>query len=230
MAAPVEVVVEVGKKKSAAYAPAWPGWSRGGNSPAAALETLASYGDRYRRVAALAGLGDEFPSTPILEVVEELPGRGMTSYWGISFSAATGEQGQMSETECERKLGLLRACWAYFDDVAKTVSAELRKGPRGGGRDREQILRHIFANERDWGRMIGLTVPEEAYLTAKGLRAHRNAYVEAIRKYNAAGNSPRTWRLQFLLRHTAYHVMDHAWEMEDKDLSNSDGAARSKSP
>jgi hypothetical protein len=28
----------------------------------------------------------------------------------------------------------------------------------------------------------------------------------------------RTWPLRYLIRHTAYHTMDHAWEMEDKDL------------
>ena len=28
-----------------------------------------------------------------------------------------------------------------------------------------------------------------------------------------------TWTLPFLIRHSAYHTLDHAWEMEDKDLS-----------
>ena len=63
----------------------------------------------------------------------------------------------MSEEECERKLAILRACWKYFDRVAARVSTELKKGPRGGGRDRDQIIRHIFANERDWAKMLVLT-------------------------------------------------------------------------
>lgn len=128
----------------------------------------------------------------------------------------------MSDKECERKLAILRACWTYFDRVAARVSPELKKGPRCGGRDRDQIIRHIFANERDWARMLGVDTPEDAILTAKGLAAHRDAYVRAIREFNAANKSPRTWRLQFLLRHTAFHVMDHAWEMEDKDLTSAD--------
>jgi len=29
----------------------------------------------------------------------------------------------------------------------------------------------------------------------------------------------QNWTTPLLLRHTAFHVLDHAWEMEDKDLS-----------
>lgn len=221
----IGIVIERGKKKSAAYAPAWPGWSRGASSVEGAIERLAAYGDRYREVAALAGLAHEFPLAPTFDIIEEVPGTGSTSFWGISFVASSSEQGQMSEAECERKLSLLSACWTYFDHVAGKVSLELKKGPRGGGRDRDQILNHIFANERDWSRMVGLDVAEGAHLTVKGLAAHRDAYVQAIREYNTAGKSPRTWRLQFLLRHTAFHVMDHAWEMVDKDLT-SDGSGK----
>jgi hypothetical protein len=220
MANGIEIVIERGKKKAVAYAPSWPGLSRGASSIDGALEKLASYADRYRGVAALAGLSGEFPSTPTFKIVEEVPGRGMTDFWGISFAPSTGEQGQMSEEECERKLAILRACWKYFDRVAARVSAELKKGPRGGGRDRDQIIRHIFANERDWAKMLALDLAEDAMLTAKGRAKHRNSYVRAIRQYNATGKSARSWRLQFLLRHTAYHVMDHAWEMEDKDLTS----------
>lgn len=35
----------------------------------------------------------------------------------------------------------------------------------------------------------------------------------------------RSWTLPFLLRHSAYHTLDHAWEMEDKDLTVTRGAA-----
>jgi hypothetical protein len=29
----------------------------------------------------------------------------------------------------------------------------------------------------------------------------------------------RSWTLAFLIRHSAYHTLDHAWEMEDRDLT-----------
>jgi hypothetical protein len=128
----------------------------------------------------------------------------------------------MSPKEFDRKIRLLQACWAYFDKVAASVSAELKKGPRGGGRDRDQIIRHTIRNEsEEFAKRVGLRIPEEAALTPKGLVSHRTSFVEAMRAYNAGeGKRMRgTWNLPFLIRHSAYHTMDHAWEMEDKDLS-----------
>jgi hypothetical protein len=127
----------------------------------------------------------------------------------------------MSVEELDRKLLLLQACWAFFDEVAASVSAEMRTGPRGGGRDRDRIIRHTIRTEsEEFARRVGLRIPEEAALTPDGLRSHRTSYVAAMRAYNAGeGRRMRTWTLPFLIRHSAYHVMDHAWEMEDKDLS-----------
>ena len=48
---------------------------------------------------------------------------------------------------------------------------------------------------------------------------HRKAYLEAIRAYNAEGKPARSWPIQFLIRRTGHHAMDHAWEMEDRDLT-----------
>ena len=98
----------------------------------------------------------------------------------------------------------------------------MRKGPRGGGRDRDHIVRHTFAAEQDWARMIGALTPEGAMLTDKGLKAHRDAYWQAIRDYHSQGKlagKMAKWPLRYLIRHTAFHTLDHAWEMEDKDLT-----------
>jgi hypothetical protein len=99
------------------------------------------------------------------------------------------------------------------------VSAELRRGPRGGGRDRDHIVRHTFGTERDWAKGMGVLTPEGAMLTEEGLTAHRDAYCDAIRAHNAEGKMAKTWPLRYLIRHTAFHTLDHAWEMEDKDLT-----------
>jgi len=120
----------------------WPGWSRGAKSPELALEMLESYRERYRPVARLAGLGREFEAAGPLEIVEDKVGKGSTDFWGISFSPSAAEHGPMTEAELERGITLLRACWAFFDDVAARVSPDMRKGPRGGGRDRDRIIRH----------------------------------------------------------------------------------------
>jgi hypothetical protein len=48
----------------------------------------------------------------------------------------------------------------------------------------------------------------------------------AMRAYNAGEveRRMRSWTLAFLIRHSAFHMLDHAWEMEDKDLSAEGGA------
>ena len=92
----------------------------------------------------------------------------------------------MDEAELERGITLLRACWAFFDGVAARVSPEMRKGPRGGGRDRDRIIRHVIRNEsEEFAKQVGLRIPEEAALTPEGLRQYREAYVAAMRAYNA---------------------------------------------
>jgi hypothetical protein len=226
---PVRTVIERGPKgrKSVAFSLDWPGWSRGAKSPELALETLESYRERYRPIADLAGMDREYGAAGPLEVVEDRTGPGSTDFWGISFAPSSTEQGPMGEADFERGIKLLKAAWTFFDGVAARVSPEMRKGPRGGGRDRNRIIRHTIRTEsEDFARKVGLRIPEEAALSPEGLGQHRETYVAAMRAYNAGeiqGNM-RSWTLPFLIRHSAFHTLDHAWEMEDKDLTGKDEA------
>jgi hypothetical protein len=200
---PIRVVLERGPKakKFVAYAVDWPGWSRGAKTADGALETLAVYRERYQPVAERAGL---------------------------SFSPSSLEQEPMDAAELERKLTLLQACWACFDDVAARVSPDMRKGPRGGGRDRDTIIRHtIRVESEDFAKKVGLMVSEHGALGPGALAPYRSAYLEAMRAYQRgeAKRAMRSWTLAFLVRHSAFHNMDHAWEMEDKDLSGEAGDA-----
>jgi hypothetical protein len=218
----IRVMVERGKKKAVAVAVAldWPGWNRSGKSEAEALQVLAAYRPRYARVAELAGLADEFRELEEMAVVERLEGTGMTDFYGLSARSAEPEREPISDAECERKIALLRASWTYFDDVASRVSAELRKGPRGGGRDRDKIVRHANGAEiHEFAKKVGVITPLDARERPDDLRAHREAFCVAIRDHNARGASARTWTVQYVIRHSAYHMLDHAWEMEDRDLS-----------
>ena len=226
---PVRTVVERGPKgkRSVAFGLDWAGWSRGAKSAELALETLEAYRERYRPIAELAGMVREFDAAGPLEVVEDRVGPGSTDFWGISFAPSATEHGPMDEAALERGITLLRACWAFFDEVAARVSPEMRKGPRGGGRDRDMIIRHTVRTEsEDFAKQVGLRIPERAALTPDGLRQHRADYVAAMRAYNAGEvtRRMRSWTLPFLIRHSAFHTLDHAWEMQDKDLSDQDGA------
>jgi hypothetical protein len=226
---PVRTVVERGPKgkRTVAYAIEWPGWSRGAKTAELALDTLESYRPRYRPVADLAGMGGEFEAAGPLAIEEDHVGIGSTDFWGISFSPCAAERLPMSPEALDRGIVLLRACWTYFDEVATRVSPEMRKGPRGGGRDRDQIIRHTIRTESEsFAKQVGLRIPEGAALTPEGLRQHREAYEAAMRAYHAGEvkRRMRSWTLPFLIRHSAFHALDHAWEMEDKDLSVPDQA------
>jgi hypothetical protein len=125
----------------------------------------------------------------------------------------------------ERELTLMQACWTFFDGVRSRVSAELKRGPRGGGRDRDRIVRHVLFNEQDWAPRDTQDTRDrpqenqEAILTEEGLKAHREAYCNAIRELHSQNKMARKWPLRYLIRHTAFHTLDHTWEMEDKDLT-----------
>ena len=218
---PIRVMLEIGPKgkKVAAVAPDWPGLERGATTGEAAIERLLSYVPRYATVTKLAGMEAAFSTTPIVDVVEHYLGTGSTDFWGISFAFSGIDQQAMSAKALERELTLMRACWAVFDDVRSRVSAEMQRGPRGGGRDRERIVQHTFAAQLDWAKGLGVLTPLDAMLTGEGLNAHRDAYCNAIRALHSQGKMARTWPLRYLIRHTAYHTLDHAWEMEDKDLT-----------
>jgi len=220
---PVRTVIERGPKgkKAVAFSLDWPGWSRGARSAEDALGTLEAYRQRYRPIAALAGLAGAFDAAGPLEVVEDRVGTGSTDFWGISFTPSSTERGLLGAADLDRRIALLQACWTYFDGVAAHVSREMRKGPRGGGRDRDRIIRHTIRTEsEDFARHVELRIPEEGALAPDALRGYRQAYVAAIRACNAGQvcRSMRSWTLPFLIRHSAYHTLDHAWEMEDKDL------------
>ena len=67
-------------------------------------------------------------------------------------------------------------------------------------------------------RRVGLVASE---VDPGELRAHRDAFCAGIREFNARGPSAgKWWTVQFLIRRCAWHMLDHAWEMEDRDLSN----------
>jgi hypothetical protein len=235
----LRVTVEIGPKgkKVVAVAPDWPGLSRGASTEEAAIKRLLSYVPRYAAVARLARMDAEFATdaagttstagsaVDVVDVVERYPGTGSTDFWGISFAFSSIDQGAMSGEELERELTLMRACWMFFDDVRSRVSAEMQKGPRGGGRDRDRIVRHVLFTEQDWAKGLGVLTPEEAQqamLTDGGLdalNAYRDEYCNAIRAAHSENKMARKWPLRYLIRHTAFHTLDHAWEMEDKDLT-----------
>src|SRR5512144_84565 len=161
MAKHIRATLEIGPKgkKVVAVAPDWPGLERGAKTKEEAIERLRSYIPRYSQVAKLAEMNAEFDTIKNVKMVEQYPGTGSTDFWGISFAFSSIDKKGMSGDELEREITLMQACWAFFDDVRARVSAEMQKGPRGGGRDRDRIVRHTFGAEQDFTRRAGVLTP-----------------------------------------------------------------------
>jgi hypothetical protein len=223
MAKKLRAALEIGPrgKKVATWAIGWPGLERGAATPEKATEKLLDYLPRYEKVAKLAGLDTEFAMISGITVVEEYPGTGSTDFWGISFAFSSVDTRKMTSEQLERELSLMQSCWRYFDEVRARVSPVMLKGPRGGGRDRDRIVRHTLGTQQDSSKKLAMNAPQDRVIVdAKELKAFRKDYCNAIRTLHAEGQMARSWPLRYLIRHTAYHTMDHAWEMEDKDLTD----------
>ena len=217
----LRILLEVGPKgkKHAAFAPGWPGLSRGARTEEAAVERVIEYLPRYAPIARLAGFGDEFDQIDRVGEIERVPGTPSTDYWGISFAISDFDREPMSQADLDHDLALLRACWTFFDAAAERVSDDLRKGPRGGGRDKEHLIRHTLFAEQEWRVAVGFPKPERSLIEPEEREAGRAAFLEAIRSYHADGKPAGKSPLRRLIRHSAFHTLDHAWEMEDRDLT-----------
>ena len=215
MAKPIPVYIESGDKKVFACAIDFPGWCRSGKDEASALEALAGYAPRYAEVARRAKAA--FPSgDPELEVVERIKGKGATDF-GIPHEIPKADAEPLSARQAARQVELMRAAWALLDTVAKASPAELRKGPRGGGRDRDKMLDHVLGAEAAYARQVGVKHPAPQVGDRKGVKALRDELAETLRV--ASDGSPLVangWPPRYAIRRIAWHVLDHAWEMQDR--------------
>jgi hypothetical protein len=208
-------------KRWVAVAADWPGFERGGKTEEEAVEKLARYVPRYLPVAKRVRLGSELATQTELRVIDRYPGTGSTDFWGISFAPSPLDRQPFDAPTFDRQVRLLRAAWAEFDETAARVSPDLRPGVRGGGRARDQIVRHVLANEGgEFSKRVQAKSELEDLLTPAGLAHHRDRYVDAMRDWYAEGKPLGKWTIPYLLRHTAYHVLDHTWEMQDRDLTD----------
>lgn len=211
----VRVLVESTPRRSFASALDWPGWARSGRTAGDALEALADRAERYRD--AVGAAGGEVPVGAELLVVESLPGTATTEF-GAPDLAAAEEVDPMPGEAAERAARIVRAAWTFFDAVVAVSPEELAKGPRGGGRDRDAMVEHVLGAESAYARKLGLKVPQPEAADPVAVEALRAAVVERIMTGTALprprGGAP--WPVAYAARRIAWHVLDHAWEMQDR--------------
>ena len=216
----MNVILEIGRARTFASAVDWPGWSRAGRDEASALQALSDYGPRYAGALAGARLGFRPPAGPAsFTVVDRLPGNATTDF-GAPEADWPSDTGPVSEAELRRFTRLLNAVWGALDAAGQAARGrELRKGPRGGGRDLADILRHVRDVDAAYLSRLGGQLPRGA---PADLVLARQVIVETLAR-SAHGEVPargprggRRWTARYFVRRLAWHALDHAWEIEDR--------------
>ncbi len=194
------VYIERGERWAFAVCLDWPGWCRRARGAGAAIEALDSYRERYSRIA-----GTDLGPTSF-DVLDTLTGNTTTDF-GAPSAIWPGDEAPLDDAARARLLSLLERNWAYLDAVALKSPSTLLKGPRGGGRDRDAVLDHVREAERHYAAKVGLRVaPRTAW-------SHQRAVLlDTLRQ-----GAPASWPAPYAIRRIAWHVADHAWEIEDRD-------------
>jgi hypothetical protein len=218
MTKPTAVTIEHTPKKTFASAADWPGWSRSGKTEALALEALAAYAERYAAIAdAEHRRFVAHPSIEDFEIVERNEGSAGTAY-GVPSHPTSLDARPTDAAESKRLAGLVRAAWAFFDRTAAAAPEELRKGPRGGGRNTSNVIRHVMEADRAYAGQIGLKIEEFSPGDRPAIAAMREAMLEILQA--ARDGMPlagRRWPSRYAAHRIAWHALDHAWEIEDRN-------------
>jgi hypothetical protein len=207
----IRVLIEATAKRTFACALDWPGLARSGRDEAAALEALAVALPRYAPVATAAG--QAFDATAALEVVERVSGDASTAF-GVPAKVAEADRQPTDESEAARLASLVEAAWAAFDAVAAAAPEELRKGPRGGGRDRGKIVAHVLDAESAYAQVMGRRHRPVDSAAVAAMRAD----LAAVLREPSDGTplAGKRWPPRYAARRIAWHALDHAWEIEDR--------------
>jgi hypothetical protein len=198
----IRVYLECGAKWTFACAVDWPGWCRRAKGDEEAIESLLAYAPRYAAAAADKSLkiDDE------VHVIGRVQGNATTDFGAPAISGEWDLE-TLDGTELERQVHLLEQSWRYFDGVVQRAPLDLRKGPRGGGRDRDAVGAHVIEAERAYARKVGARVPPRT-----PWEQQRALIADALRR----AETDTAWPARYGLRRTAWHVIDHAWEIEDR--------------
>jgi hypothetical protein len=216
----VPIYLERGRSRVIAGAVDWPGWCRSARDEERAIDVLAAYRDRY--VAAI-GASAEIPPVPMCEIVETLTGDAGTDFGSPSI-IPSADRAPVEDPAFTAALAILEACWVAFDrTVAGAEGAELRKGPRGGGRELLAIVGHVVSAEGSYlGRVAARGPKVDEREPGAAVTPMRDAVRDALARAMADGlpdRGPRggkIWPVPFFIRRDAWHVLDHAWEIEDR--------------
>ncbi len=194
------VYLEEGARSVFAVSLEWPGWCRRAKTADLAIAALEDYRDRYAKIVT-----DSFqPSS--FEIVGTVKGNATTDF-GAPDARGPWDEEALTAQELSRQLAVLQDCWNYFDAVVENAPPTLRRGPRGGGRDRDEIVDHVREAERAYCSRVGFRVAPRTPWDEQ-----RDVVLTTLRSATASAQ----WPVAYAIRRCAWHIVDHAWEIEDK--------------
>lgn len=214
----VPIYLEIAPKRTFAGALDWPGWARSGRTEADAIEALLAYAPRYAKVVGARAGFDAPKDTPAFDVAERLHG-GATTEFGAPGAIPKADDRPLNAAELERQLAILRAAWKAFDGAGtRARGIELRKGPRGGGRDLPKMSDHVLGAEMGYLGQLGARyrgAPDDAAALHRAVVAAISAVTrgEPVTEPTAV---KKRWPPRYFIHRSAWHVLDHAWEIEDR--------------
>lgn len=219
-----QIYLEVGQKKVFAAAIHWPGWCRVGKDETMAVQALLEAAPRYALIAQDADQTFTVPKTPEqLNIAARLEGNATTDF-GAPDKELPDDEEPLTAEALERHVKLLRACWQAFDEaVVQAAGKELRKGPRGGGRDLAKISAHVVESEESYLKALGWSFRTASKAVLDEWKERVRGEVIAGLQAAAAGKIEREgprggkrWSPRYFVRRLAWHVVDHIWEIEDR--------------
>jgi hypothetical protein len=220
----IPVALEIGPKRRVfAQALDWIGWCRADKDEVTALNQLVLACSRYARVAQRAGLTFAAPpSIEAFEVVERVPGTATTDF-GAPAVPLTSDQEPLEEEDIKRLISLLTACWATFDDALKSISADLHDIKPERGRSPDAMRLHLLDTDRmhlsAFGPAFRQSDPAHVAEQEAAVREQIIAELRAIPREKVIAPRRRygfIWTPRFAVRRSAWHALDHAWELQSR--------------
>ena len=213
---PIAVYFEQGKRRVFGCALDWPGWCRRDRTEELALEALAACAPRYAVVARLAGIGFP-PAGPVSFQATERLDSPFGADFGAPMEIPASDGAPVNTAEAHRMAALTGAAWEVFDQVSGAAPAQLRKGPRGGGRDRDKIIEHVTGADFAYARKIGVRHRQAQASDRAAVEAMRADVLAALASpSDGAPLTAKGWPARYAARRIAWHALDHAWEIEDR--------------
>jgi hypothetical protein len=214
----IPVYLESGSKRTLAIVPIWPGWCRVSSDEPSVLKVLMEYAPRYAKALAIEGLSFQIPSSiNDFHIQERYTGISAADF-GVPESDLPTDSQSVSPSEIKFFKTLLTACWKTFDDAVEMArNHELKKGPRGGGRELDKIVEHVHDVDEGYLKKLGGT--PIAGVTLWESRRHILNELCAAARGELPTEGPRggkRWSPVYFVRRLAWHELDHAWEIEDR--------------